>query len=209
MKKGIYFAAFMLLGACAQQENATSAPNGQPETGAIAGAKVNKNDYQFEEVPGTDWQLATRVDSAGNLLEMGYLDANGQKSGTWTIYHPTKLLPQKLFSYQNGKLNGLYMEFNEGGQTDLVAHYRNDQMHGPWAKYRFSRLLEQATYKDGKLNGEYRLFEVRDGKLKSSAEYKNGVQDGYYRTYNPEGKVTTEYLYRNGKQASGNTVGSN
>ena len=199
MKYALYALGLGILVSC---QNSSS--NKPANTAAIPGL----SGYTLEKVPGSNWQKATKTDPQGNLLEMGFIDASGQKTGAWTVYNPVNLFPQKIAHYENGKLHGIYLEFNEGGGVKLLAHYQNDQLHGPWAKYVFSRRLEQANYKNGKLDGEYRLFEIRDGSLQSSAEYKDGVQDGYYRTYSPDGRITTEYMYRDGKQVSGNTAGS-
>lgn len=178
-----------------------SAPNA-PSTNSTSYEDVSIDDYTVENVPGTNWQKATKVDTAGNIAEVGYFE-NGKRVGAWVTFHQGKLFPAQLSNYKNGKLNGLHMQFNQGGQTEVIAYYQDNNLHGQWAKFRFSRVLEEAEYKYGKLDGTYRAYNLQDGKLQKTAEYKNGVQDGYYRTFDSDGNMTTEYLYRNGQQISG------
>lgn len=205
MKNLLYLAVLLILAACSKPaENVGNATPGAANMGSVA--TVDLSNYTTEDVPGTNLKRAVKYDEKGNLLEIGYVE-NGVKVGSWVTYHPEKMFPQQLTNYIDGKQTGLYMEFNEGGVTDRIANYQNNELHGPSAKYRFSRLEELAEYKNGKLDGVFKSYRIQDGKLQTSAEYKNGVQDGYYRTYNPDGRITTEYLYKNGEQVSGNTAG--
>ena len=161
--------------------------------------------YLVEDLPGLSAKSARKYDDVGNLLEEGLL-INGVKTGTWVTYHPDTHFPATLISYEGGMYNGPYMEFNQRGQLQLRASYRNNLLHGPWGKYSFGRPEEEAEYKDGQLHGMYKVYYQRDGKLQSEAEYKNGKQDGLYRFYNEEGQITLEYQYKNGEKVSGGIV---
>ena len=205
MKNLFYLIALLGLFACNKSNNASS-DTGQAGTGNVAYQDVNIADYTVEEVPQTDWQRATKLDSLGNPSEVGFFDASGKKVGTWIKYHIQKLFPEQITTYKNGMLNGIFVQMNQFGQIELVAHYQNNNLHGPWAKYRFARLIEKANYKDGKLEGVFEVYKLETGKLQSTAEYKNGIREGYFRTYDEHGHITTEYLYRNGEQASENTA---
>ncbi|MEP7194895.1 MAG: hypothetical protein ABI851_00130 [Saprospiraceae bacterium] len=55
--------------------------------------------------------------------------------------------------------------------------------------------LEYATYSEGKLNGEKRLFE--EGKLYSSEMHVNDQYEGPYKVYYPNGKIQLETQYVN------------
>lgn len=195
MKKIVYFFLLLFAVAC---ENGT-------HTNAASG--VNLADYKLEEVPSTNWKRAEKYDSAGNLLEVGYFE-NGLKTGCWLWYeNERKQFPSKLFNYKDGKLNGVHIQFNEGGQTGMIANYQNDQLHGRYSKYLFSRLVEEMNYKNGKLDGVYNIYETTTGKLLTAAEYKAGLQDGFYRTYNTStGEMTSEYIYQNGQKVSGGAI---
>ena len=200
MKNVFLLLIVLALVACEQSENAAASQVERAES--YQG--VNIDDFELENVPGTDWQKATKYGPDGNVVESGYFE-NGRKTGTWLTYQPQsgELFPRTLSNYRNGTLYGLHMQFGQGGQIEVVAHYRDNNLHGKYAKYRFGRLLEESTYKNGKLDGVYNVYNVRDGKLRTSAEYKDGVQHGFYRTYNADGEVTTEYTYENGEKVSG------
>ncbi len=158
--------------------------------------------YLIEEVPGTSLQKAVKRDANGNLIEQGYL-LNGVQTGAWTTFHVEKNIPQRIINYVNGTASGIYLELNERGQVELMANYENNQLDGPWGKYKFGRPVQTASYKAGKLDGLYQEYNDRDGKIRKSITYKNGEYDGPYRFYNDKGEVTVEYVYENGEKVSG------
>lgn len=201
MKNTLFLAALLLACSCTRTD-----PQSTPGDSNVNAKAVQPNEYSLEEVPGTNWQRAVKLDSAGNMLETGYLE-EGKKVGSWVFYtHSNKQFPSQISTYKEDKLNGLHIDFNEGGQAGLITYYQNNQLHGHWGKYQFGRVAEEADYKNGKLEGVYKIYTLATGALQTTAEYKNGVQDGYYRTYNPDGQITTEYLYKNGERISGGVV---
>lgn len=161
--------------------------------------------YLVEEVPGSAFQRAERMEANGSLLEEGYLE-DGVRQGTWVVYHPNSVVPKQVISYVDGKYNGIYLEFNNRGYLELRANYKNNLLHGPWAKYRFGRPTHEAHYTEGKLDGVYREYIMNTGKLTKEISYKNGVMDGPYRYYNEDGNVTLEYEYRNGEKVGGGEI---
>ncbi|NUQ24194.1 MAG: toxin-antitoxin system YwqK family antitoxin [Saprospiraceae bacterium] len=160
--------------------------------------------YQLEELKTVSGaQRAVKLDSNGKIVEEGVI-VNGRKSGAWLHYEGLNSnFPTRIETYVDGVQNGPYLELGPNGQIKLKAFYKDDMLHGNWTQYSFSRPLIDANYQDGKLHGVYREFELRDGKIKKEINYKNGKLDGPYRFYNPEGKITLEYLYNNGEQVSG------
>lgn len=213
MEKLFYLAIVLLLVACQSKKTPDGVVTGKIGEGNVPSETANVNDYTLEAVPGTNWQKATKLDSTGNIVETGFFE-DGKKVGTWVNYGKesnllgaeNKRFPSQVATYKDGKLNGIFMQFNEGGQAGLIAYYQNNLLNGNWGKYQFGRASEEAEYKDGKLNGEYKVYELATGRIKTSAEYKNGIQDGYYRNYNDEGQVIAEYLYKDGKAVSGGAV---
>jgi len=181
--------------------NPTDTPKGREQVTATP--PTNVSGYDLQAVPGTNWQSAVKKNASGKVIEMGFLE-NGRRVGTWALYeHATTRLPSQISHYENGKLTGIQMQLNEGGQTRSIANYQNDLLHGYWGTYQFGRVVEEAEYQNGQLHGVYNVYTLATGKLQSSAEFKNGVQDGFYRTYHPEGRMTSEYLYKNGEKVSG------
>ena len=201
MKNVFLFGLMLVLVACGQDNGAASGAANQQ---ADSYQGVNIDDFELEDVPGTDWQKATKYGTDGNVVESGYFK-NGKKMGPWLTYQAQsgELFPRTLSNYVDGYLNGLHMQFGQGGQVELVANYKTNNLHGKYAKFRFGRKLEEANYQDGKLDGVYNVYNVRDGKLSTSAEYKDGVQHGFFRTYNTDGEITTEYIYENGEKVGG------
>lgn len=173
-------------------------------TVAPSGPVMDTTGYDLTDTPG-GLQYVTKKDENGNLLENGYLE-NGVKQGTWSTYTSAGPFPKTTTSYVNGNYHGLYLSFNDRGQVELIASYRDNKLHGHWGKYRFGRPEESANYKDGELDGVYTKYFPRDGKIQTTIEYKDGVQDGYYRFFNEEGQITLEYLYKNGEKVSGGIV---
>ncbi len=193
MRNLFYLIAIVLLYSC---DNAAAGG---------AGEGVDTSNYEITDVPGAEVKRAVRRDPAGNVLEEGFL-RNGVKTGAWVVYEEGGSFPSKIISYIDGKYNGAYFEFNDRGQVDLKATYLDNKLDGPWGKYRFSRPEEEAYYRNGQLDGTYKKFFVRTGKLQSTIDYKNGVQDGLYRVYNEDGQITLEYEYRNGEKVGGGIV---
>jgi antitoxin component YwqK of YwqJK toxin-antitoxin module len=84
----------------------------------------------------------------------------------------------------------------------MMAHYRNNKLHGKWAKYKFGQAVVVAMYKDGQLDGPYREFN-QSGKLMKEINYREGKENGPLRYYNEQGEVTVEYEFRDGQKVGG------
>lgn len=181
-------------------QNNSSEGSNAPSTGAGL-----EGDYQYEDIPGSSVTVASRYSPEGALLEQGNV-RNGMKNGTWTYYGAEAEFPVKVISFVDDQYNGSYMEFNDRGQAELLATYKNNKLHGPWGKFRFGRPEMTANYKDGELDGVMREYDFRNGKLKKEASYKAGQLDGLVRDYDEEGQIMVEYMYRNGEKISGGVV---
>ena len=182
---------------------ACSGPESTPENTLV----VSTDGYASEPIPGTDLQRLFRTDGGGNILEEG-LVRDSLRTGTWITYHANSRFPKATTTYVDGQANGLYMEFNERGQLKLQTYYRNNKLHGYWAKFRFGRPTMEANYVDGELDGVVREYNVGTGNLQKEITYDMGVMDGPYRFFNEEGVVTIEYLYRDGQKVSGGSINS-
>ncbi len=170
------------------------------------GERVSSDGYLVSSVPGTSIQKVVKRSENGRLLESGFVE-DGKKVGTWVTYQEGSNFPKTMAGFQNGLYNGPYMEYNNRGQVTLIAHYTNNQLDGPWATYQFGRPTAEATYTEGKLDGVYKEYQPNTGKIQKEMEYKNGVLDGPYRFFDQEGKVTVEYVYKNGKKIEGGIQG--
>ncbi|MEL7247508.1 MAG: hypothetical protein AAFO03_03790 [Bacteroidota bacterium] len=161
--------------------------------------------YQMEDIPGSSAQIAKHFSDDGDLLEFGTM-VGGKKNGTWTYYAPDADFPIKVISFVDDMYTGTYMEFNERGQAELLATYKNNKLDGPWGKFRFGRPEMTANYKGGELDGIRREYDFRNGNLLKEASFKAGQLDGLVRDYDEEGRVMVEYMYRDGEKISGGVV---
>jgi len=159
--------------------------------------------YVLEAVPGSEGlSLAMRYDSTGDaVLERGFVK-KGIKTGTWEYFEPARDFPLKTVSMVDGVYQGVYIEYNERGYTEMMAHYRNNKLHGQWVKYKFGQPVISAMYKDGQLDGPYQEFN-QSGKLTKEINYREGKENGPLRYYNDEGEVTVEYEFRDGQKVGG------
>ncbi len=213
MKKTIFFpVAFgfiMLLSqACGETSTPAASDAGTAELQATetnSTASSETEGFFTEEVPGTELTRVFREDKDGNIVEDGFLK-NGIKQGPWLTYERVFIYPKSLTHYENGIVNGIYMEFTTSGQVALQAVYRNNQLNGPWSRYKGGRMEASAYYKDGELHGVYKEFMPLFGRLQKEIHYKNGQQDGLYRYYDDEGRITMEYMYEKGEKVSGGIV---
>jgi len=151
------------------------------------------------------WYVVERYDDQGKLLEKGFL-FEGKKMGAWTEYNEKFLFPQKISHFINDNFYGPYTEFNLQGQVSLMANYKDNLLDGPWTSFRISRPTVEAFYKNGKLEGVYKEYDYKNGKLQKEIYYVNGLEDGPYRFYNPDGNITMEYQYKKGERISGGIV---
>ena len=203
MKQYLFFASMLMFLASGCDEAGTESSgdsSATPET-------VTIGDYELEAVAGSDCQLAIKMDTAGLVLERGMV-CDGVRSGTWTFYTAEQqALPEKLVTYVAGNYSGTYLQFNERGQVELLATYKENKLDGPWGKYRFGRPEIEATYVDGELDGIYREYDFRNGVMKKEISYKGGKEDGAMRFFDEEGNIVLEYTYRDGQKISESTPG--
>jgi antitoxin component YwqK of YwqJK toxin-antitoxin module len=185
------------------QNNSTSTAS--PSTEGTASDNSWTGQYEFEAIAGTDSEMATLYAPNGDILEQGPV-LNDKKNGTWSYFEEKSEFPMKVISFVDDKYNGAYLEFNDRGQAELMATYKNNKLHGAWGKFRFGRPEITADYVDGELDGIMREYDYRSGKLKKEASYKAGQLDGLVRDYDEQGQVMVEYMYREGEKISGGIV---
>lgn len=188
MKKELVLLSLVALCACGGgKEEGTPAP---------AGSKLSG--FTLLETSSTGLSRAQKLDAAGVVLEEGFVKGEARE-GAWTIYQLGTAFPQTIASYVGGKLNGPYMEFSKDNKITLLANYENNLLHGKWFRYQYGELAFSAEYREGKLDGVYRVYRG-EGKLAKEISYKNGELDGPYRFFDDSGNVVLEYTYRKGKK---------
>jgi antitoxin component YwqK of YwqJK toxin-antitoxin module len=107
-------------------------------------------------------------------------DRKGIKQGVWKeFYGDGKLKNERI--YKDGRLNGLYKEFNDNGNLILVLKYVDDQL-----------IAEDIEEDEGvEIRNEYDDQNI----LVKSGAYKQNIPIGIHRSYNPAGEVIASTIY--------------
>jgi antitoxin component YwqK of YwqJK toxin-antitoxin module len=74
------------------------------------------------------------------------------------------------------------------------------------AKYEWGRVTEEATYKNGKLHGDYKSYFKDSNKIQKFVQFKDGKQDGLFQQFDEYGTLLAKYEYKNGEKVSGGVV---
>ncbi len=116
------------------------------------------------------------------------------------LYNNNSLTLMGLGSMDGDKQVGDWLYFNENGRMVTEAHYdKNGERFGNWNWYHDqSKLKEVANFKDGKLEGENKIF-YPDGQLSIKTFYKEGELDGEFLYYNEKGALKQKKYFEAGK----------
>jgi antitoxin component YwqK of YwqJK toxin-antitoxin module len=169
-----------------------------------AAGSIDLTGFEEENVPGANAIKVIKKDQAGKTLEEGFI-SNGQRTGTWIVYHPDNDRIKSITNYINGDINGYHLEFTNRGQIEFKGAYQENEYNGKVSKYKFGRVLEEFQYNEGELDGQFSIFSDR-GKIQRKGSYKKGKQDGLLQYFDDEGNVTLQYEYKNGEKISGGIV---
>jgi len=71
---------------------------------------------------------------------------------------------------------------DQQGRIALLANYKANVLHGPYAKYRIGRPMQTVTYVNGKMDGPMAEYDYRNNKLKQEVNYKMGQLHGPFPT---------------------------
>lgn len=180
---------------------------------------------------------------AGNIRLQSHYN-EGVRDGQYLRYHLTGLVAEESY-YKNGfqdsvsrywdnvfgsimkeeyfklgKKDGVWLTFNEAGDTLTQYTYQNDVLNGPYKKYysgiidegdvnngkeevydpskskkRYIRALDEiGNYKDGKLDGEFKTGLYNKGS-RAEGTYSMGSMVGEWKYYNEKGKVVLHEKY--------------
>ena len=167
------------------------------------GPKYDLKSYETENI-GDGVQLVAYYDANGYPLAKGEV-VNGVRNGTWVTFHPGSNKIKTLTTYIHGIRTGAEISMNDRGQIETFNEFKKDVLHGISAKYQFGRPIEETTYKNGKLNGPFSIYNSKM-QLQRKGFFKNGKQDGLLQYFDEKGNVTLEYQYKNGEKISGGIV---
>ena len=173
---------------------------------ATTGASADLVGYETEKMDGGNVTKALKKNGVGEIIEQGFV-ASGKRNGTWITYYENEYAGRikSIASYSDGMLNGPYLEFSNRNQIEKEVNYANNKYDGKFTQYKFGRPEKQITYRDNVLEGPSIDYNTKGDKQKE-VNYKNGKLDGMWRTFNEEGEVTLEYVYKNGEKMSGGII---
>lgn len=107
---------------------------------------------------------------------------DGLKHGLWKYFYPDGLVKEEG-TYNYGKKNGYFKEYDKNGNLLNIHKYANDE--------EIYDAPELASY-------EVRTDYYRNGKPKIVASYKDGIPEGVRREYDQEGKIVKSYIFKSG-----------
>jgi antitoxin component YwqK of YwqJK toxin-antitoxin module len=166
-------------------------------------AAHNFTSYTLEKIEGTDLTLASKFHEKLLMEELTLKD--GKPHGNWTIYFDQNNRIKDHMSYYDGKLNGYWLKFNNLGRVEQMEQYRNGVLHGELIKYYSGVPIEYENYKNGLPHGVFKKY-YPNQHMQQYAEFANGKLHGFWRSYNDEGKLTVEYVYKDGLKERGGIV---
>jgi antitoxin component YwqK of YwqJK toxin-antitoxin module len=137
----------------------------------------------------------------------------GLKQGEWKSYFPNGQLAE-VKTFKNDTLNGLHVGYTPDGQfqikeifymgtkIDTFKLYLNGDLNilefrdstgmrqGTTKVYVDNSLSQVGHYRDNKMHGEWKLYHLKNQKLKIIYEYTNGVKSGKWIYFNNNGDTT-------------------
>ena len=103
---------------------------------------------------------------------------------------------KEIWTYENGKLNGLHYLLNNSGRVDMYESFLDGKLHGKRVTYKQGSPVEEMSYKNGQLDGIFRGF-FPTGKLQRIGNFVNGKQDGKYIVYDENKQIILQANYNN------------
>lgn len=141
-------------------------------------------------LPVGDWKFYF-MDKSIEII--GSYNNRGQKIGEWQWFYPNGNL-LIVENYDNGELDGEYIEYDEEGNILTKGQYVIGEEDGPWT-YRNGGMVEKGSYYDGMRQGTWKLW-YANGKLASEIEFDQDLPNGKFITYweNGNTKETGKYI---------------
>lgn len=154
----------------------------------------------------------------GTISKRYHLDLSGEKAGPFWEYYPDGSTKTQGFYGDRYNMRGEFLVWWENGQMQSRSEFTEQGkiIHDYWTQ-EGEQLLKNGTgifvseresasgitrrvtsFVDHRTEGITRVFE--NGILKSERPYKNGMEEGSYREFDPEGNVTLEEIYKDGKK---------
>lgn len=108
---------------------------------------------------------------------------------------------RKLFRQKNDEqtpLQGQHRLIDGYHSEYILASFKDGMYDGKYQHFKREALIEEANYKEGRLDGIRKEFYGDGESLKSETTFVNGKLNGVRKTYSQNGKVETEKEYKMG-----------
>ena len=148
-----------------------------------------------------------RADKVSGTLTIFYEDGlkqavlpykKGVVNGTVKLFHPQYEVIDEEAEVKDGKLNGTFKKYDDGGLLIYETTYQDDVIaDNVIMYYENGKPLVEFSYQNGVLNGETVGY-YKSGKKFYSAEFKNNLRNGWQRYYYENGNTAVESFYENG-----------
>ena len=166
-----------------QNEKITYYPNGAISTiEQYEDGSKNGETYQYNIEGDIIEELYFEKGLLTKKQLINQLDENGLKTGYWRKYYPSGILESEA-NYKEGKLNGLYKQYNKYGSLEVINYMYLDSI--------------SSNSRDIVLIDLYREYYPGGTKEKLVGGLTNGLRNGQYRSYDIDGNLVQGYLYSN------------
>lgn len=156
--------------------------------------------YEDGRLHGRQWKLM----NGRHLYTTTSYYNHGKPVGKYEKLFADTEAPEVLGQYDdNGHKTGLWLEFNDLGDTVTIEHYANDLLDGERVKFASTGVREEVErYKEGKRDGLWVVYAPSGNKVIRETHYKNDKKNGTERvwiTSNQNDYIET-FTYVNGRR---------
>jgi antitoxin component YwqK of YwqJK toxin-antitoxin module len=122
------------------------------------------------------------------------------KDGEFKEYYPNGKV-HKRYHNKNGKMHGIYLEYNSMDILEIERHYINGIPHGMetrWGYLGHDKKSSECIYVNGNKDG----IETEwwpNGHIRKQCTYKKGKLQGTLKLFYEDGKQQLEYTYKKNK----------
>jgi len=121
---------------------------------------------------------------------------HGRIDGEKKIYTISGKL-RRSSMYKSDSLDG-YSKKISGDYLSLEQHYKNAKLHGITKEYDIETgiLIKEMNYNNNKIDGIMKIYDPIKEMLVEETSYKNGVKDGFSKYYYQTGQLKSEFPYK-------------
>ena len=133
---------------------------------------------------------------AGTLASKFYYSQdNLQDSGI--IYNEQPYYKSEELHYKNGLRNGVRVLFYPNGKWKIIEHYQQDKLEGEYMRYdEEGKLLEHGQFHQGQMHGLWNFYYANSTQIKERVHFKDGQEMGYYESFYLNGNKKSDGYYK-------------